>query len=133
MPMSTRRQPPGRDVAEPPVTPRPRCLLEGYDIQPTAEVVTTLLDLPGVRIERIVSLDHVSPADFWYDQHCHEWVMVIAGCGEVEFDNGRRVRLVPGDALELPARCKHRVSYTDPETPTIWVAVRVDGDPAPRK
>ena len=33
------------------------------------EAFETLLHSPAVRIERIVSHGHASPADFWYDQN----------------------------------------------------------------
>lgn len=33
-----------------------------------AELVTTLFDTADVRLERIISNGHASPADFWYDQ-----------------------------------------------------------------
>jgi len=103
-------------------------LLEDLRAAPGEETVTTLLQQGGVRIERIVSLDYASPRGFWYDQTCHEWVMVIAGSGEVEFDDGRTIRLEPGECLDLPAGCRHRVSWTDPDSPTVWLAVRIDPD-----
>jgi hypothetical protein len=36
--------------------------------------------------------------------------------------------LGPGDALFLPAHCRHRVTWTDPSSPTIWLALFVDTD-----
>ncbi len=44
-----------------------------------AELVTKLLDTADVRIERIISHGHASPADFWYDQPQAEWVIVLKG------------------------------------------------------
>jgi cupin 2 domain-containing protein len=29
----------------------------------------------------------------------------------------------PGDWLEIPARCRHRVAWTDPNQETVWLAV----------
>jgi len=89
------------------------------------ESLTTLLESAGAVVERIVSLDYASPADFWYDQEWREWVMVVAGNGVVEFADGTSVRLGPGDALDIPAHCRHRVAWTDPDSPTVWIAVRV--------
>jgi hypothetical protein len=43
------------------------------------ELVQTLIRAADVRIERIVSHGHASPADFWYDQPQHEWVIVLKG------------------------------------------------------
>lgn len=88
-----------------------------------AEVFEELVRAPGVRIERIVSLGHCTPESDWYDQDEHEWVMVLQGHAELMFDDGRTVRLRTGDALNIPAHCRHRVSWTDPQAPTIWLAV----------
>lgn len=43
------------------------------------EIVQTLVEATDVRIERIVSYGHASPADFWYDQDQNEWVTVLKG------------------------------------------------------
>jgi hypothetical protein len=41
------------------------------------ELFTSLLQTPGVRIERIVSHGHKSPNGFWYDQPTGEWVVGV--------------------------------------------------------
>ena len=46
------------------------------------ELVQTLISAGGVRVERIVSRGHSSPAGFWYDQPMREWVVVLKGGGE---------------------------------------------------
>ena len=76
-----------------------------------------------VKIERIVSTGHQSPEEFWYDQENNEWVLVLAGCGVIEFEDGRVIDLNPGDYLNIPAYQKHRVKETSPNEPTIWLAV----------
>ena len=53
-----------------------------------AEEVLELFSGDGVRIERIVSNAHVSPEGFWYDQDQDEWVMILKGCAELEFEDG---------------------------------------------
>ena len=45
------------------------------------EAFETILHSPTVRIERIVSHGHASPADFWYDQEEAEWVLLVQGSG----------------------------------------------------
>lgn len=87
----------------------------------TGEAFTELLQHGAVRIERIVSNGHVSPADFWYDQGENEWVLLIVGEAEIEFADGERVRLHPGDTLNLPAHTRHRVTFTS--RPAVWLAV----------
>lgn len=77
-----------------------------------------------VRIERIVSRGHTSPADFWYDQEDYEWVLVLAGRARLLFEADRQlVELGAGDSLTIPAHTRHRVQWTDPEQDTIWLAV----------
>ncbi len=76
-----------------------------------------------VRIERIVSRGQSSPASGWYDQEEHEWVMVLEGSATIQFADGREQELKRGDYLLLPAHVKHRVSRTDPNQLTLWLAV----------
>lgn len=87
------------------------------------EVFTDLLTAGAVRIERILSRGQTSPEAGWYDQDEHEWVLVLQGAGELSFDNGDIIRLGPGDYLNIPAHRRHRVSWTDPDQTTIWLAV----------
>ena len=70
-------------------------------------MATTLLEAANMRIERIVSHGHASPSGLWYDQDQHEWVVVLK----------------PGDFVNIPAHKKHRVEWTMPDEPTIWLAV----------
>jgi cupin 2 domain-containing protein len=86
------------------------------------ELFTTLLDGPGVRVERIVSHSHSSPEGFWYDQEQHEWVVVLKGAAKLRFED-RTIEMKPGDFLNIPAHKKHRVEWTTPDEPTIWLAV----------
>ena len=87
------------------------------------EAFDQILSSGAVRIERIVSLGHTSPETGWYDQAEHEWVLVAAGSGTLEFEDGRRITLEKGDYLNIPAHERHRVVWTDPNRPTIWLAV----------
>ena len=78
----------------------------------TKEIVEVLVSGKGMRIERIISYGQVSPQGFWYDQEQAEWVTVLEGEAELTYASGKRVRLIKGDSLLLPARRRHRVSYT---------------------
>jgi cupin 2 domain-containing protein len=93
------------------------------------ELFTTLLDAANVRIERIVSHGHASPEGFWYDQDQHEWVVVLKGAARLRFEDGM-LEMKPGDFLNIPAHSKHRVEWTTPDEPTIWLAVHYDARPA---
>lgn len=92
-----------------------------------AELFEELAAGGGVRIERIVSRGHASPEGFWYDQQDDEWVMVVSGRAAIELADRERpdriVDLGPGDFLTLPAGCRHRVRWTAPDEPTVWLAV----------
>ncbi len=88
------------------------------------ELVEVLADNPHVRIERIVSTGHSSPKDFWYDQEEHEWVIVLKGEAKLLFDGDNEpIHMTPGDHVRIPAHKKHRVDWTAPDEPTIWLAV----------
>jgi len=90
----------------------------------SAERVDALLSRPGLRIARIVSWGQASPAGFWYDQAESEWVLVIAGAARLRFEDEADARLLgPGDWLDIAPHRRHRVDWTDPAAPTIWLAV----------
>lgn len=92
------------------------------------ELFDVLLQNNNIRIERIVSKGHVSPASGWYDQEDNEWVLVLKGAGTILFEDGREVTMRKGDYLHITAHAKHKVSWTDPDRQTIWLAVHY---PAP--
>lgn len=87
------------------------------------EVVQTLIRAADVRIERIVSHGHASAPDFWYDQPQSEWVIVLQGAARLEFEGGM-AELKRGDFINIPAFMKHRVAWTTPDEPTVWLGVR---------
>jgi cupin 2 domain-containing protein len=89
-----------------------------------AEAVDTLLSRPDVRIERIVSFGQANPPGFWYDQAEGEWVILLAGAARLRFADEPEPRLlIPGDCLDIAAHRRHRVDWTDPAKPTVWLAV----------
>ncbi len=88
------------------------------------ELVEVLAAAGTVRIERIVSLGHSSPEGFWFDQETDEWVVVLQGAARLRFEGGdHAVTMKPGDYVQIPAHRRHRVEWTDPAEPTIWLAV----------
>ena len=86
------------------------------------ELIETLVDAPGIRIERIVSTGHASPPGFWYDQAESEWVVVLRGKAVLAFEDETRV-LKPGDYVLIPPHRRHRVNSTSLTEPTVWLAV----------
>jgi cupin 2 domain-containing protein len=89
------------------------------------ELFSTLLDNPQCRIERIVSYGQSSPDRFWYDQNWDEWVLLLQGCAELDVE-GQKVKLVPGDHVLIKAGQKHRITHTDQNQPTIWLAIHLN-------
>jgi cupin 2 domain-containing protein len=86
------------------------------------ELVDKLLETDSVRIERIVSRGHSSPDGFWYDQDESEFVVLLKGAARLRFEDGE-IELKPGDSVNIPAHRRHRVEWTTPAEPTIWLAV----------
>jgi cupin 2 domain-containing protein len=79
---------------------------------------------PGTRIERIVSIGQASPPGFWYDQPEDEFVVLLSGAAQLRLELGDRLLdLKPGDWIDIPARCRHRVEATQAEPPTVWLVV----------
>jgi cupin 2 domain-containing protein len=91
------------------------------------ECFDELVDHDKFRLARIVSVGHASPEGFWYDQPDHEWVLVLKGEARLRFD-GRPASLTmrPGDHVLIPAHRRHRVEWTKPDEPTIWLALHFD-------
>jgi cupin 2 domain-containing protein len=88
------------------------------------EITEAVVGAPGVRIERIVSLGQASPSGFWYDQAETEWVLLLAGAALLRFADEPEARLIgPGDCVEIAAHRRHRVDWTDPAQPTVWLLV----------
>ena len=93
-----------------------------------AELITTLLEAASLRIERIVSHGHATPEGCWFDQNQHEWVVVMKGAARFRFEGEKPIDLKPGDFVNISAHQRHRVEWTTPDEPTIWLAVHY-GDP----
>ena len=74
----------------------------------------------GFRLERIVSRGAASPPDFWYDQAEAEWVALLQGEAQLEFEDGV-VALKAGDALMIPTHQRHRVAATSLDA--VWLAL----------
>ena len=88
------------------------------------EVFTDLVNHRACRIERIVSRGQTTPVEQPYIQSHDEWVMVLAGAARIMVA-GQETSLQSGDHLLIPAGVAHRVTFTDPGQPTIWLAVHI--------
>ena len=91
---------------------------------PGEERVDVLLHTDTLRLERIHSCQASSPPGFWYDQHEHEWVMVLRGSARLQFDGEAQPRdLCVGDSVLIEPHRRHRVVSTDPAPGTLWLAL----------
>jgi cupin 2 domain-containing protein len=87
-----------------------------------------LLRGDGFRLERIVSTGQATPAEQWYDQDHAEWVLVLRGSAQLQFEGeAEAVALGPGDYVLIPAHCRHRVQWTDDCESTVWLALHCGG------
>jgi cupin 2 domain-containing protein len=97
------------------------------------ERADTLLAGGPFRLLRIVSTGQATPPGEWYDQDDDEWVVVLRGSAGVRFaDEPGTRRLVPGDWLLIAAGRRHRVEWTTPDGPTVWLALHHAGEGAER-
>ena len=96
----------------------------------TAERVDVLLDTASLRLERIVSTGQTTPPGQWYDQDRDEWVLVLRGRARIRIEGEAEDRaLGVGDHLLLRAHVRHRVEWTDPAGPTVWLALHYAATP----
>jgi cupin 2 domain-containing protein len=93
-------------------------------VRPLEEFMQTLLKTGGFRLERIVSNGSRTPEGDWYDQDTDEWVVVLKGKARLRFEHpDSEIELLPGDFVNIAAHRRHRVEWTDPREPTIWLAI----------
>lgn len=83
----------------------------------------------GCRLERIVSFGQATPAGQWLEQDRDEWVAVLAGAARLAFADGAVLAMGPGDHVLIRAGRRHRVEWTRPRVPTVWLALHVSIPP----
>lgn len=88
------------------------------------ERVDQLIAGQGWRLERIHSCLARSPEGFWYDQAELEWVLVLRGSAQLQFEDEAEPRdLCVGDSIMISPHRRHRVVTTDPAPGTVWLAL----------
>ena len=85
------------------------------------ELIDELLQTGRAKLERIVSNGQASEPGFWYDQGDDEWCVLVRGRACLEFEGGDVLRLSEGNALVIPAHCKHRVASVSQDA--VWIAL----------
>ena len=88
------------------------------------EVVEQLAAGQSFRLERILSTGQITPAGQWLEQPAEEWVVLLSGAARLRFEDELDERLLkPGDSLLIAGHRRHRVEWTDPDQPSVWVAL----------
>ena len=99
-------------------------LFAGLPTSLPEEMVEVLLRTPAARLERIVSFGQATPAGQWHDGDTNEWVVLLRGAAGLRFeDESTPCVLGPGDWVDIPAHRRHRVDWTAPSEPTVWLAL----------
>ncbi len=93
------------------------------------ELCESLIRRDDLRLERIISTGHSSPPGEWYDQETDEWVMLLQGGAGILFEGeSTAIAMRPGDYIHIPAHKRHRVEWTAPDQPTVWLALHYRPD-----
>ena len=102
----------------------------GGSLAGPGELVEELYGRGTLRVVRIHSEGHRTPAGSWYDQEEDEWVALLAGRADLRFEDGTVITLAPGDWVLIPAHARHRVERTSTSPRALWLAVHL-GFPGP--
>jgi cupin 2 domain-containing protein len=51
----------------------------------------------------------------------------LKGAARLQFEDGM-IEMKVGDFINIPAHRRHRVDWTTPDEPTIWLAVHYNAD-----
>jgi len=86
------------------------------------EIIEVISESQELIIERIISNNSTSPKHGWYEQLNDEWVMLLQGNAKILFEE-KEVELFRGDSLYIPAKTKHKVTYTSSIPICIWLAI----------
>lgn len=88
------------------------------------EIFQDIVKTDSLRIERIISQGQSSPETGWYDQDENEWVLILQGNAKLLFEKDNQlVELGPGMYVDIKAGVRHKVQWTDPDKPTVWLAI----------
>ena len=88
------------------------------------EALEPLVQASNLRLERIVSAGQATPQGQWLVQDWDEWVLLVSGAAGLRIEGEEATRtLQPGDWINIPAGVRHRVEWTGPDPPTVWLAL----------
>lgn len=101
-------------------------LFDALETARESESFTDILTRPGIRIERIVSHGQATPPDEPMVQAHDEWVILLSGTAGLRLQGEDERTLKPGDYCWIPRGIQHWVTWTDPDQPSLWLAVHLD-------
>ncbi|MEA3370350.1 MAG: cupin domain-containing protein [Campylobacterota bacterium] len=87
------------------------------------EIFEDIIKTENLKIERIISYGQSSPKSGWYESQLNEWVILLKGEALLSFEGSKDVRLNAGDYINITAFTKHRVSWTQPNAESVWLAI----------
>ena len=91
-----------------------------YITPKSAETFTTLLEHKNIKINRIVSSNHLDEKE--YIQEEDEWLVLLEGQATLLLNNEKKT-LIKGDTLFIPSKTPHRVLHT--QSGTVWLTVHI--------
>ena len=86
----------------------------------SGETFTTLLAHKNIKINRIVSSDHVEETEYLQEED--EWLVLLEGEATLLLNQTKKT-LTKGDTLFIPSKTRHRVLNT--QHGTIWLTVHI--------
>jgi cupin 2 domain-containing protein len=95
------------------------------DLDFTNELFFQLYKNKNCLIEKIVSTGQATKEGEWLESENDEYVILLQGESELSFENGERKVLKKGDYILIPAKTRHRVSYTTSNPQCIWLAIHI--------
>jgi len=102
-------------------------LLTPLKVPSNEEVFEELFCGSSFRVERIVSTGQAANEGEWYDQKQAEWVVLLSGSAVLRFEGEAEGRtLISGDAVNIPAHCRHRVEATAADRESVWLAIHYE-------
>lgn len=102
-------------------------LLTPFSTIPDEEIFEELFRGRSCRVERIISTGQATREGQWYDQEHAEWVVLLSGSAVLRFEGETEGRtLKSGDAVNIPAHCRHRVEATASDRESVWLAIHYE-------
>ena len=89
----------------------------------TPESFESLVITYDLLVERIVTGESFTAPSQWYDQDKDEWVVLMQGQAELEFEDDEVLGLSKGDYIFIPAHKRHRVKAVSKSPNCIWLAI----------